>query len=210
MGLGELESLFGADAIEALDRSGLLEVQLDGRRQQVRLAHPLYGEVMRHAMPALTRRRLLLDGAQRVEAHGARRREDVLRIATARIEGAGWADPQLVTAAARLARHAHDFGLVDRLTKVVMADAPTPEAVLLRAEALHELGDYDEVEQLLAAGPDTHGENERLRRPVDRHAGAQPHVGVGPPGRRPRGRPGRSRRTHERRRRSMSSSPTKR
>ena len=82
-GLAILEAAVGRDALEALDRWGLLTVRADGRRQQVSLSHPLYGEILRATMPGLTRRRLLLDLADRIEAHGARRREDAIRVAAA-------------------------------------------------------------------------------------------------------------------------------
>ena len=36
-----------------LDRSGLLAVRTDGRRQQVTLAHPLYGEILRARSEAI-------------------------------------------------------------------------------------------------------------------------------------------------------------
>ncbi len=91
-----------------LDRSGLLTVRVEGRRQHVTLAHPLYGEILRARMPALTRRRLLLEHADRIDAHGARRREDPIRVATARLDASGTADPRLLVRAARLARYAGD------------------------------------------------------------------------------------------------------
>ena len=62
-GLSTLEAIVGRERLEMLDRSGLLAVRTDGRRQQVTLAHPLYGEILRARMPALTRRRLLLEHA---------------------------------------------------------------------------------------------------------------------------------------------------
>ncbi len=70
VGLATLEAIVGPAQLEMLDRSGLLAVQTDGRRQHVRLAHPLYGELLRARMPALTRRRLLLEHADRIDAHG--------------------------------------------------------------------------------------------------------------------------------------------
>ena len=39
-------AIVGAEQLELLDRSGLLVVRTDGRRQQVTLAHPLYGEIL--------------------------------------------------------------------------------------------------------------------------------------------------------------------
>src|SRR5262249_53341813 len=45
VGLAMLESIAGAEAVEQLERAGLVQVRPDQRRQQVTLAHPLYGEV---------------------------------------------------------------------------------------------------------------------------------------------------------------------
>ena len=132
LGLTELESVVGAGRIEELDRAGLLDVGLDGRRQPVRLVHPLYGEVIRGGLAALTTRRLLLEGADRIEAFGARRRGDQLRIAVARVDAAGTADPQLLLAAARIARQSHDYPLVERLTRLADRAVVSTEQVLLR------------------------------------------------------------------------------
>ena len=92
MGLSALEDLVGHEQLELLDRAGLLTVRLDGRRQIVTLGHPLHGEILRARMPALTRRRLLLEHADHLDALGARRREDAIRSATARLEASGSAD----------------------------------------------------------------------------------------------------------------------
>ena len=150
IGLAELESVVGAVAVEELDRAGLLDVGLDRLRQPVRLAHPLHSEVIRSSLSTLTRRRLLLDGVRRIEGFGARRRGDRLRIAVARVEASGTADAELLLAAARVARQAHDHVLVERLTRLTDRSAVGPEHVRLRAEALHELGEFGEVERVLA------------------------------------------------------------
>lgn len=176
VGLEELASTFGSDAVETLERAGLAEVRVDGRRHTVGLAHPLHGEVVRAALATMTRRRILLERADRLAGYGGRRREDLLQIATARLEGGGAADPELLTNAARVARYGHDYALVDRLTAAVVSRAspragarsssvterPSAEAVLLRAEALHELGEYAEVEALLADWPVRASGDERL------------------------------------------------
>ena len=67
-GLSTLEETVGREPLEHLDRAGLIAVRAEGRRQQVTLAHPLYGEILRGRMPALTRRRLLLAFADRIDA----------------------------------------------------------------------------------------------------------------------------------------------
>jgi DNA-binding CsgD family transcriptional regulator/tetratricopeptide (TPR) repeat protein len=150
-GLAVVESVVRRETLEALDRSGLLAVRADGRRQQVSLSHPLYGEVVRARMPALTRRRLLLDHADRIDAYGARRREDAIRVATARLEATGTADAALLLKAARLARYGHDFAQVERLGRAASVDGLTPEVGLLLGEALHELGRFEEAEDVLVA-----------------------------------------------------------
>jgi DNA-binding NarL/FixJ family response regulator len=149
-GLADVESAVGRDQLDALDRAGLLEVRVDARRHVVTLAHPLYGEIVRERMPALRRRRLLLEHADRIEAHGARRREDAIRIATARLDAGGVADGALLLRGARLARYGHDFAQVERLAAAAIGvDGLTPEAGLLLGEALHERGRFAEADDVL-------------------------------------------------------------
>ena len=165
-GLAILEAVVGRDALEALDRWGLLTVRADGRRQQVTLAHPLYGEILRATMPGLTRRRLLLELADRIEAHGARRREDAIRVATARLEATGSADPELLLRAARLARYGQDFTQVERLGRAAVLEGVTPEVGLLLGEALHELGAFDEAERVLHAAEAAAADDDALLVPI--------------------------------------------
>jgi DNA-binding CsgD family transcriptional regulator len=162
MPLSILESVAGAPVLESLNRSSILMTRVDGRRNSVALAHPLYGEALRARMPMLTRRRLLIEHADRIEQFGARRREDPLRIATWRVDAAVPADGQLLLEAARLARWARDFPQVERLARAALLDGLAPECALLLGEALHELGGYDECEQLLASVDQTSVTDESL------------------------------------------------
>jgi ATP/maltotriose-dependent transcriptional regulator MalT len=166
IGLAELERVSGGETLEALENSGLLRVRLDGRRQEVSLAHPLYGEVIRARLTALMRRRVLIEHADRIEGRGARRREDPLRVATARLDAEGSADPRLLLTAARLARYGHDYPQVQRLARAALVGERTPEALLLLSEALHELGAYAEVEDLLASATDVTKVDEALWVPL--------------------------------------------
>ena len=150
-GLSPLEDVVGRDQLELLDRAGLLTVRADGRRQTVTFAHPLYGEILRARMPALVRRRLLLEHADCLDAHGARRREDPLRAASARLEVSGSAELGLLVRAARLARYGQDFTQVERLGRAALRHGMTPEVGLLVGEALHELGSFAEADEVLTA-----------------------------------------------------------
>ena len=126
------------------------------------LAHPLYGEIIRARMPALTRRRLLLERVERIDGYGARRREDPIRVATARLEATGSADPQLLVRAARLARYGHDLYQVELLSRAALVHGMTPEVGLLLGEALHEVGTYEEADEVLTAAEKVAGDDQLL------------------------------------------------
>ncbi len=159
VGVSDLEEEAGAADVEALERTGLLVVRVDGRRHEAVLAHPLYGEVLRDRMPRLTRRRLLRRHAERVERYGARRGQDPLRIASWRLDADGTADPELLVAGARLARFGHDFRQAERLARAALLEhgervgpiEAQAQAYLLLGEALSELGSAAEAETVLAA-----------------------------------------------------------
>jgi len=145
LGQAELSALADPAVAEALERKGLLSSRVDGRRLEVRLAHPLYGDVLRAGIPALRTRAMARDLAEVVEGCGARRREDALRVATWRLD-IGGADPQLMLAAATTARWRYDLALAERLAGAALADGAGFDASLLLTE-LHTLqGKVDQAE----------------------------------------------------------------
>ncbi|MFI0356697.1 LuxR C-terminal-related transcriptional regulator [Actinomadura sp. 9N407] len=112
-----LHELAGADAVGRVRRRQLVTVAPDARgaRRQLRLAHPLYGEVVRAGTGPLPARARLRRMAEAVEGTGGRRREDVLRVATWRLDSGGETDPGLLLRAAWLAWSALDLELAARL-----------------------------------------------------------------------------------------------
>jgi AAA ATPase domain len=76
-------------AVVALENKGAITSRLTGRRVQLSLAHPVYGDVVRARISALRRRAVARSLAEAVEACGARRREDPLRLASWRFAGGG-------------------------------------------------------------------------------------------------------------------------
>lgn len=149
VGVAELAS-GSADELEALEAAGLLRVIVDGQRRQLVLSHPLYGESVRAGLGTIRRQSILLAAADRVQALGARRREDALRIATWRLDAGGTPDPAVLLQAVHVARHAHDFAEVERLGEVLHQLSPSIESVVLLGEAHYELGRFHEAEELLA------------------------------------------------------------
>jgi hypothetical protein len=151
VGLQKLESSLGLDVLEALERDGLIEARLDGRRQSVCLAHPLHREVLRARVPAAQARSILLGHAETLERSGARRREDAVRIATLRLEATGEADPDLLLHAARVARADDDLSTTVRLAEASFAARPTALCGLVLGEALFNLGAFERAEHVLQA-----------------------------------------------------------
>ncbi|MCU1497953.1 MAG: transcriptional regulator, LuxR family [Acidimicrobiales bacterium] len=151
LGIAELIDDVDRAELEALERSGLVRLVVDGHRMQLVLGHPLYGEALRAELSELHRRRILLATAERIEALGARRREDTGRVATWRLDAGGNPDPGLLLQAARVARHTHDYKQVERLAAVLWESDHTVEVAVLLGEAHYELGHFDAAETVLAA-----------------------------------------------------------
>lgn len=150
LSLADTEAVAAPHTVADLEQAGLIRVAQDRRRTSVSLAHPLYGEVLRAGLPVLRRRALLLEQAARTEARGARRRGDPLWIATWRLDATGTADPALLTRAAVLARHAHDYARAVALLEAVPEDRHTTATRSMLGDAFFEMGCWNEAEAVLA------------------------------------------------------------
>lgn len=122
LGLHLLVDATDPDAVELAEQRQLIRVSSsDDRRSTVRLAHPLYGEVVRRRCPVVRARRLLARLAELVEATGARRREDLLRVALWRLESETATDPKQLLDAGRMAFVSFDIPLAARLLQAARA-----------------------------------------------------------------------------------------
>jgi DNA-binding CsgD family transcriptional regulator len=140
--------------LDALERRGLVRIEQDGRRLNARLAHPLYGEVLRARLSLLRFRALARALAQALGAVGARRREDTLRLAVWSLDGGGMVQPDLMYSAASTARQRYDFALAERLARAAVEAGAGFEASLLLAQLCWLQGRAEEAEQQLQAlGP---------------------------------------------------------
>lgn len=147
----ELGALLDSEAAENLESDGLIVSSLDGRRLQIRLAHPIYGDVIRSRMPTLRLTKMARTLADVVEGTGARRREDTLRVASWRLSGGGGGSPELMFAAAVAARRSYDFPLAERLARFAVQAGAGFEADLLLAQLAGLLGRGRDAEGRLAA-----------------------------------------------------------
>lgn len=115
-----LASLVQEESLDDLETRALILVESSGRRTVVRLGHPLYGSLLRATCPELraqSHQRALAAG---LEATGARRREDLMRIATWRLDGGSPISLDLLAAAAEQAWAARDVTLAERLCRAAV------------------------------------------------------------------------------------------
>jgi DNA-binding CsgD family transcriptional regulator len=163
LGQDELAQLADLAAVEGLERKGLLTSRMDGRRIQVGLAHPVYGDVVRAGISALRERGIARSLAEVIEAAGGRRREDTLRLASLRLAGGG-GSAGLLTAGALAARARHDRALAERLARAAIAEGAGFDARFVAAEAAHSQGRPAQAERELAAlAEDAASDADRVR-----------------------------------------------
>ena len=144
-----LESVADSQAIISAERRGLLATRTEGKRSLVGLAHPLYGELLRAKTPPLTLRSIKRRLALALEETGARRREDLLRVASWRVESGSTEAPQVLVAASHQASSAFDFVLAQRLAEAAVdAEAGRPAEHAL-ARSLIGRGDFAEADAVL-------------------------------------------------------------
>jgi DNA-binding CsgD family transcriptional regulator len=149
LGAAELAALADTTEMDSLERRAVVVSRLDGRRLQVWLAHPLYGEVAREGVTAERYRELARRRAEVIERLGLRRRDDTLVVATWRV-AAGGGDPDLLQAGAQIARARNDPSLTTQLADAAIAAGAGFEARFLAAEAAFLQGRADNVDAQLA------------------------------------------------------------
>ncbi|MFJ8787932.1 LuxR C-terminal-related transcriptional regulator [Streptomyces sp. NPDC102462] len=155
LGTAVLAHLTHPAVVEALDRRGLLLGEEDGRRTLLRLAHPLYGEVLRRTTPPHRRRRRCRELAAAAERTGLRRRGDIARVGAWRLAAGDHTDPRFLLAAAEFAIRTMDFALAARLAEAACAAGGGPSARRALAAALGHTGDGVQAEEVHGALPET-------------------------------------------------------
>ena len=150
LGVDVFERIANPTVLMGLERRGLVRVDEVGRRYDLHLVHPVYGDVLRALMSPLRTRALSRTLADALEATGLRRRDDLLRFAGWRLNCGGRIEPAIMVAAANRAWALHDLGLAERLARVAVDADGGFEAELLAAQMLALTGRAEEAEERLA------------------------------------------------------------
>jgi len=150
LGPAELAELASPLAVDALEEKGLVTSDTQGGRIEIRLAHPVYEDVVRVGISALRERTISRTLAEVIEALGARRQGDPLKVATLRLVSGG-GSAELLVSGATVARARHEYSLTERLARAAIDAGGGFEARFVAAEAAHFQGRSDQAEQELAA-----------------------------------------------------------
>jgi DNA-binding CsgD family transcriptional regulator len=164
--LAHLRRIADPAAVEEADTRALITLEPVVGGVQVRLAHPLYGEVRRRrAAPSRLRR---LRGLVAAELAAADDRDDIqvaVRRATLSLDSDLTPDADLLVRAAHGAVWLADLPLADRLAEAAVRAGAGPEPCFIRAHALSWLGRGEEADAVLTeirTGQLTDGERARL------------------------------------------------
>lgn len=115
------ESVVDAAALTGLEELGLVRIGGTDLATAVRLAHPLYGEVVLAQLGRLARRRLLTRLADAAEQDPRQSDESVFRTVSWRLEAGDEQSPHELLRAAVRANQAFDHQLAERLTRAGLA-----------------------------------------------------------------------------------------
>jgi DNA-binding CsgD family transcriptional regulator len=150
--LGALTRITNAAAVEDAEVRGLVTLERGEDGVEVRVAHPIYGEVRRARAPATRLRRLRgLIATELANSDGGDGMRTVVRRAVLALDSDLEADPDMLVTAARAALGLADLALAERLSQAAMRDGGAAHAAFIRAFAVAALGRGEEADALLAS-----------------------------------------------------------
>ncbi|HTX11117.1 MAG TPA: LuxR C-terminal-related transcriptional regulator [Solirubrobacteraceae bacterium] len=146
LALNEIAALTSENTLLEAEAHGLIAAH----GANVRLAHPLYGETVRAALPPLRARSLRLALAEVIEARSPFGPDDAVRAARLRLDAGVTLAPALALKAARAANRAGDPDFGAELAGLVGADADLTAGMLL-AQSHAMRNRFEQAEAALAA-----------------------------------------------------------
>jgi DNA-binding CsgD family transcriptional regulator len=151
MRLDELTGLTDLTVLEAAEAAGMVSVSAAGPRTEVRLAHPLYGELLREQLPILRGQQLRRELAETVARREPLTPDDALRIARWRLDAGEEVPSKLLIGAARAANLSGDPELGAQLARMAQDEGAGLGATLLLARANVVRNRFVDAEAVLAA-----------------------------------------------------------
>src|SRR6266498_2709193 len=153
LSLDLLDRLVGPHVAVAAERTGLMVSERSGRRVLVRLAHPLYAEIIRARLAPARVRRVWERIAAALADTPMRRRDDHLFTGLAHLRAQRRTDPDLLLTAARRAYARIDLDLAEALARAAREAGGGWQADQLLAEALDRNGRHTEAAGVLPHPP---------------------------------------------------------
>jgi DNA-binding CsgD family transcriptional regulator len=158
--LDEIAALASAGALSAAERSGLVAIDA---HDDVRLAHPLYGDVLRGRISALRARGLRVRVAETLQKRGRLGSEDTLRVVRLLLDAHAPIPSALLLAGAWAANLAGDPRLGIELAARAVADGGGLSAALALAHGHRMCDEFAEAEAVLApVEPDVPGDPDAI------------------------------------------------
>lgn len=149
--------------LEEMEAGGVVRICVDEHRTVVELAHPVYGEVVRQRLARLRTRSIQGRLADRLQARGLDRHEDVTRLAWWRVESGGPIEPDLLVHAGRRAIVGRDHVLAERFASEAAARGATHDAARISVEASVLAADLAGVERAVGSVWDDADLSDELR-----------------------------------------------
>ena len=149
--LPEMLALAGEEPLASAEERGLLAVDGMDAAGQVRLSHPLYGEVVRSALPSLRARQLRLTLAQTLGQRSEQEQEDTLRVTRWLINAGQQIPASSLLEGARAASLAGDPAFAAALAVRAREAGAGVEAALLLARAHVVQSQFEQAEEALRA-----------------------------------------------------------
>ena len=145
------QSLCPDESIDRAVRLGFVAIERRGRRDEVRVGHPLFGQTLAGNEDRRDRRDAAAELAEAILRSPLRRGHDHLRLAVLEMWAGAASDVGRLTSAASQARQLGDLGLAVALARFAVETDAGPEARLELLECLFWQGCHDEA-LAIAAG----------------------------------------------------------
>jgi DNA-binding CsgD family transcriptional regulator len=149
LGVDTPERIVNAEALSAVERKGLIVSERLDRRVELRLAHPLYGEVLRQRTSPRREKTIYRQLAESLEVAGVRRSGDRLRAVTWRLAAGLPTDAEMLRVAAESTMKV-DYGAAERLARAAVEQGGGYAASVVLGQVLIGLGRAAEAEELFA------------------------------------------------------------